>query len=166
MVVYVNGAHDDDANLRTRRESMFAKRSLGGCSAAGIATLAAFSVAYATDLPQAVPTAPMVLAQSKSTSTADEGHRMTAHPAMTPELKKDLADMYQKMADCLRSDKSLDQCSHEAMENCPVVKKTGHCPINEGSDAVMGKGMKRPTPGMGKGDMSTMKDSAPPTSDK
>jgi hypothetical protein len=37
-----------------------------------------------------------------------------------------------KMADCLRSDKSLDTCRHEALTNCPVVKKTGCCPINEG----------------------------------
>ena len=61
---------------------------------------------------------------------------------MTPEVKKDMADMYQKMADCLRTDKSLDQCSHDAMTNCPVVQKTGHCPINEGTGPMMGKPMK------------------------
>ena len=65
--------------------------------------------------------------------------------AMTPELKKDMAEMYQKMADCLRTEKSLEQCSHDAMKNCPVVEKTGHCPINEG---IMSKRM-----GMGDMDM-------------
>ena len=29
--------------------------------------------------------------------------------SMSPELKKEMADMYQKMADCMRTDKSLDQ---------------------------------------------------------
>lgn len=145
---------------------MFVKRSLGGFSVAGIATLALYTVTYAADLPQAASTAPIVVAQSASTSTPAEEHKMMAHSPMTPELKKDMADMYQKMADCLRSDKTFDQCRHEAKENCPVVKKTGHCPINEGSDAVMGKGMKHPMPGMGKGDMSSMKDSVPPMSDK
>jgi hypothetical protein len=76
-----------------------------------------------------------------------------ADTKMTPELKKDMADMYQKMADCMRSDKTLDQCRHEAMTNCPVVKKTGYCPINEG----MGKRRKGPTDSMKNGDMSNMK---------
>ena len=57
----------------------------------------------------------------------------------SPELKKDLADMYQKMADCLRTDKSLRQCSGDAMQSCPVMEKTGHCPINEGTGAMMHK---------------------------
>ena len=77
----------------------------------------------------------------------------TASTKMTPELKKDMADMYPKMADCLRSDKSLDTCRHEALTNCPVVKKTGYCPINEG----LGKRMKHST-GSGKnGDVSNTK---------
>ena len=64
-----------------------------------------------------------------SPSPAQEGTAVK----MTPEVRKDMADMYQKMANCLRTDKSLKQCSHEAMKDCPVVKKTGHCPINEGT---------------------------------
>ena len=71
---------------------------------------------------------------------------------MTPELKKDMADMYQKMADCLRTEKTMEECSREAMKDCPVVAKTGHCPINEGT---MGKRMGHPMGGM---DMKNMKD--------
>lgn len=71
--------------------------------------------------------------------TKSAAHQGTAGTKMTPELKKDLADMYQKMADCMRTDKSLDQCNHEAMQNCPVVEKTGHCPINEGMGPMMDK---------------------------
>ena len=73
-----------------------------------------------------------------------------AGEAMTPELKKDMADMYQKMAECLRTDKSVDQCSQDAMKNCPVMEKTGHCPINEGMGAA-GKKMKHGKAGMEKG---------------
>lgn len=77
----------------------------------------------------------------------------TADTRMTPELKKDMADMYQKMADCMRSDKPLDQCRHEAMTNCPVVKKTGYCPISEG----MGKRGNAPMDRMKNSDMSNTK---------
>lgn len=78
-------------------------------------------------------------------SAATQG---TASSKMTPELKKDMADMYQKMADCLRTDKTMEQCSHDAMKNCPVVEKTGHCPINEGMGSMIGKGMKHSMGGM------------------
>ena len=74
----------------------------------------------------------------------------TADIKMTPELKKDMAEMYQKMADCLRTDKSLEQCSRDAMTNCPVVEKTGHCPINEG---IMAGQMEHPAAGMDMGKM-------------
>lgn len=84
----------------------------------------------------------------------------TAHSSMTPELKKDMADMYQKMADCLRTDMSLDQCSADAMKDCPVMQKTGHCPIHEGMGAAMGNPMKHPMGGMG---MDQMKDKRPTT---
>ena len=77
---------------------------------------------------------------------------------MTPELKKDLAEMYQKMAECLRTDKTVEQCSHDAMSNCPVVEKTGHCPINEGMGSMTGKQTKHPMKGMGGPGMSNMKD--------
>ncbi len=80
--------------------------------------------------------------------------------AMTPELKKDMADMYQKMAVCMRTDKSVEQCSQDAMKNCPVMEKTGHCPINEGMGAAGkgagGKKMKHGKQGMQKGGMGDM----------
>jgi len=46
------------------------------------------------------------------------------------ELKNVLAEMYQTMADCLRSDKSFETCRQEAC-NCQVLNATGRCPINE-----------------------------------
>jgi len=80
--------------------------------------------------------------------------------SMSPELKKEMADMYQKMADCMRTDKSLDQCSTDAMKDCPVMQKTGHCPIHEGMGAMMTHPMKHSMDGM---DMDHMKDKAPTT---
>ncbi len=90
-----------------------------------------------------------------------DGNQAAASAKMTPELKKDMADMYQKMADCLRTDKTLDQCSHAAMTNCPVVEKTGHCPINEGMGPMQGKQTKRPMKSMGGMGMGNMKDNHP-----
>ena len=88
----------------------------------------------------------LILGPSAANAGADQDQMKTtaAHQdaKMTPELKKDMADMYQKMADCVRSDKSVEACSHEAMKDCPVVAKTGHCPINEGMGLAMGKRMK------------------------
>ena len=59
------------------------------------------------------------------------------HSTMSPEMKKDMADMYQKMADCLKTEKSMQECHKDVMKDCPVAKATGHCPIMEG---MMGKG--------------------------
>lgn len=99
----------------------------------------------------------LVLSLSPSSFAADAKRGATT-TKMTPELKKDMADMYQKMADCMRTDKSMDECSHEAMKNCPVVQKTGHCPINEGMGPMMGKRMKHQKGSMSGMDMGNMKD--------
>ena len=87
----------------------------------------------------------ITLSFSAVSFSADQG---SANAMMTPELKKDMADMYQKMAECMRTDKTVGECSHEAMKNCPVVAKTGHCPINEGMGPMMSKRMKHPMKGM------------------
>lgn len=98
---------------------------------------------------------------AQQTQTKESGASHGAATPMTPELKQDMAQMYQKMADCLRTDKSVDQCSHDAMKDCPVVAKTGHCPINEGMGAKMGHAMKPAKGGMGDMDMDNMKGKPP-----
>jgi hypothetical protein len=67
---------------------------------------------------------------------------------VSPEVQKDMADMYQKMADCLRTDKSLEECQRKVAKDCPVVAKTGQCPIEKGMGSMMGHGGMRPE-GMG-----------------
>jgi len=67
---------------------------------------------------------------------------------MSPELQKDMADMYQKMADCLRTGKSPEDCQRKVAKDCPVVAKTGQCPIEKGMGHMMGPRGMRPE-GMG-----------------
>ena len=71
---------------------------------------------------------------------------MTAQ--MSPELRKDMANMYQKKADCLRTDKALEEWQRQVAKDCPIVAKTGQSPIAQGMGAMMGPRGMRPE-GMG-----------------
>ncbi|MEP6890436.1 MAG: hypothetical protein ABI955_07050 [Nitrospirota bacterium] len=66
---------------------------------------------------------------------------------MSPELRKNMADMYQKMGDCLRTGKSNQDCQRQIAKDCPVIAKTGQCPIEKGM-GNMGPGGMSPG-GMG-----------------
>lgn len=59
------------------------------------------------------------------------------HMAATPEMKKDMANMHQKMADCLGTDKSMQDCHGEMMKDCQGAKAAGHCSM---MDSMMNKG--------------------------
>ena len=61
---------------------------------------------------------------------------------MSPALKQEMADMYSKMGACMKTDSSMEQCQKDIMKDCPVVMKTGHCPLMDGMKPMMGKGMK------------------------
>ena len=50
----------------------------------------------------------------------------------SPEMRKDMAVMYQKMAECLRTDASPEACQRKVAKHCPVLAKTGRCPLHEG----------------------------------
>lgn len=59
---------------------------------------------------------------------------------ITPEQRKQMADMHTKAAACLNSNKSMQECREEMMKNCPMVKD-GHCPMmGMGMSPMMGKG--------------------------
>ena len=77
----------------------------------------------------------IVTAQSKS--KAPPSH---AQADQSPEMKKNMADMYQKMADCMRTDKSMHDCHKEVMKDCPVAKETGSCPLMDGMGGMMKHG--------------------------
>lgn len=70
---------------------------------------------------------------------------------LSPELRKDMVDMYQKMADCLKTDKSLDECQRSVTKVCPVMAKTGKCPLQDGTRAMSGPAGKHPDGSMGPG---------------
>ena len=61
---------------------------------------------------------------------------------VSPELRNDMADMYQKMADCLRTGKSPEDCQRQVARDCPVVAKTGQCPIEKGMGHMGPRGMR------------------------
>jgi hypothetical protein len=63
-----------------------------------------------------------------------------SHTSMTPEMKKDVAEMHQKMADCMKTDKSMEECRKDVMTNCPVAEAMGgHCPLMDGMKGMKGK---------------------------
>lgn len=68
--------------------------------------------------------------QASAAGKTDTGR--SNHQTMTPELKRDLSEMYLKMGECMKTEKSMEQCQKDIMKDCPVMKKTGHCPLMEG----------------------------------
>jgi hypothetical protein len=78
--------------------------------------------------------------------TPQSNEKMTS---MSPELKSEMAIMYEKMGACMKTNKSMDECQKDVMKDCPVMAKTGHCPLMEGTRSMkkdmpmmMHKGMK------------------------
>ena len=52
---------------------------------------------------------------------------------LSPELRKQLADMYRKMGDCLATtDKSMQACQKDVMKDCPAATALGYCPLADG----------------------------------
>ena len=73
----------------------------------------------------------MLILGLANTTFADKNAGRTLAPTkLAPELKNTLAEMYKRMADCLRTDKTFGACRHEAC-NCQVLDAIGHCPIKE-----------------------------------
>lgn len=65
-------------------------------------------------------------------------HAPAATMEMSPNARKDIADMYRKLADCLEAGTSIHDCMQAVMKDCPVIAKTGHCPIVEGMGPMSG----------------------------
>ena len=73
-------------------------------------------------------------------SFADQPAHSPAAMNMAAGDQKDMANMYRKMADCLDTGSPPHDCMQTAMKDCPVMAKTGHCPIAEGMDSSMSSG--------------------------
>ncbi len=91
------------------------------------------SAALALILSLSLPT--IVMAQTKNKASSSQ-----MQTEQSPEMKKNMADMYQKMADCMKTDKSMDDCHQEVMKDCPVAKETGSCPLMDGMNGKMHHG--------------------------
>ena len=81
-----------------------------------------------------------------ATSWADDKPPMAMHGKMamggevSPEVRKHLSEMYQKMAECLaKTEQSVQDCQREVMKDCPVPKEIGFCPIQDGIKGMSGK---------------------------
>ena len=81
-----------------------------------------------------------------ATSWADDKPAMGMHGKMamggevSPEVRKHLSEMYQKMAECLaKTEQSVQDCQREVMKSCPVPKEVGFCPIQDGIKGMSGK---------------------------
>lgn len=92
-----------------------------------------FSLVAALVLSVAISIPTSVMAQAKAKSPANQTQ---AEPS--PEMKKNMADMYQKMADCLKTEKSMHECHKEVMKDCPMAKENGSCPLMEGMKGMEG----------------------------
>ena len=91
------------------------------------------STAIALILSLSLPT--VMTAQAKSKVASSQ-----AQTEQSPEMKKNMADMYQKMADCMKTDTPMHDCHKEVMKGCPVAKATGYCPLMDGMKGMMNHG--------------------------
>lgn len=63
---------------------------------------------------------------------SDDNHGKYNAKPITPDLKKHIAEMYEKMGACVKTDMSLADCQKEVMKDCPVVAELGYCPLMDG----------------------------------
>ena len=67
-----------------------------------------------------------LMLSSSVVTGADQPSKMP--PSPTPEMRQKMAEMHQKMADCLKSDQSIDECHKIMMKECPMHGMEG-CPM-------------------------------------
>lgn len=70
-------------------------------------------------------------------SFAEQAGPSSGAMQMSPEARKDMAGMHRKMADCLDSGSSSHDCMQTMMKDCPIMAKTGHCPMADTMQACM-----------------------------
>lgn len=63
-------------------------------------------------------------------------------PELTKEGRLKRADLMDKMADCLRSDKPLAECREMMRKECPMAKE-GFCPMAEEMGMMRGYGHRQ-----------------------
>jgi len=79
-------------------------------------------------------------AQETTTETTKSDKKITKE--ITPEQRDKLASVHEKMATCLRSDKSISDCRVELKKNCKDVMGKEGCPITGDMAGIGGKVMR------------------------
>jgi hypothetical protein len=67
--------------------------------------------------------------------------KKSAPSAPSPEVREQMAAVHQKMADCLRSERSLADCRAEMMNSCQQLMGDSGCPMMGTGKGGMGPGM-------------------------
>jgi hypothetical protein len=70
------------------------------------------------------------LAQDKGTTPTKAPQ--TKAPQMTPEQRGKMADLHEKMAACLRSNRPISECHNDMMKGCQETMGAGGCPMMGG----------------------------------
>lgn len=62
-------------------------------------------------------------------------------PNPSPEIRQKMAEVHQRMAVCLKSDKPMTECRAEMLKNCQDLMGRDGCPMMESWSGGMGPGM-------------------------
>lgn len=100
--------------------------------------------------------AALVLAWAGPARAAEPEKAPPAAP--TAEQRQKMAEVHEKMAECLRSDRPIGECRREMMKACHDTLGADSCPMMGKGPGGMGPGMMGP--GKGQGHMMQ----GPPTS--
>lgn len=81
-----------------------------------------------------------VITSSVTFADADKKKSPKAMSALTVEQRKKMADVHEKMAACLRSDRPMSECHEEMMNACRENMGKGGCPMMGGKGMGYGHG--------------------------
>lgn len=91
-----------------------------------------------TTLPVLILTITTTLIGTAPSFAAD---KKTESKGPSKEQRQQMADVHQKMADCLKSDKPMSECKNEMMKSCHDAMGKDGCPMMGQMHGKMGKGM-------------------------
>jgi hypothetical protein len=74
----------------------------------------------------------MVAMLGSSALAEDKGTTPTKGPQMTAEQRSKMADLHEKMAACLRSNRPISDCHNEMMKGCQETMGASGCPMMGG----------------------------------
>jgi len=79
-------------------------------------------------------------AYSEETKSSKQNNK--AMSEITPERRQNMASMHEKMAECLRSEKPMNECQTEMNKLCQEMMGKDGCPMMGQMGGMMGRDMK------------------------